>query len=170
MELRRLEGAKRLRDLFLDRVQQFWRDAGRLEPGQREVRRERTFFQGEAEAVYGVVDVRGKRFQIGGRFHSGPQDARALLIREKAEGVKFEIHRFGGTDSREHVLQWAQFRGFSLAKKFQGDVQILQANPLHLRGDGPEILQETCVGGTNGRGNLDGDEKSHGAAWFSLRD
>ncbi len=71
------------------------------------MRREGAFFEGEAEGVRGLIDFPGKRFQVRGRFHAGPEDARAFLMREKAEAAKFEIHRIGGTNGRERVLQWA---------------------------------------------------------------
>src|SRR5579862_4288439 len=109
MEFRRLEGAKRVADFFMDGIQQFWRNAGRLKPGQREVGSERAFFQGEAEAVYGLVNFRGKGFQIGGSFHASPEDAGAFLIREKAQAAEVEIHEFEGTDGREDILERAQF-------------------------------------------------------------
>jgi len=100
MKLSRAQGTECLSALFLDRLKQFWRDARRLKPRQGQVRREGAFFEGEAEGVRGLIDFLGKRFQVRGRFHAGPEDARAFLMREKAETAKFEIHRSGGNERR----------------------------------------------------------------------
>ena len=82
-------------------------------------------------------------------------------MREKAEAAKFKIYRLDGANGGKHVLQWAQFRGFCFPKKFQRDVQILGANPLHLRSNGAEFFQERSKGGSDGLLNFDGNEKTH---------
>src|SRR5579859_8297788 len=102
------------------------------------MRGERAFFQWETEAMRGLIDVRGERFQGGRGFHARPEDARALFVWEKAQAAEFEIHRLRGTDSGEHILERGQFSGIGFAEEFQGDVEVFRADPLRLGSNGAE--------------------------------
>ena len=116
----------------------------------------------------GLVDVRGEGFQIRGGFHSGPEDAGAFFVWEKAQTAKFEIYRFHGTDSGESVLKRAQFCGIGFAEKFQSDVEIFGMHPFQLWSEGAKFFQQGCKGASNVFGNFDGDEESHAGGLAQL--
>src|SRR5260370_14962699 len=96
MKLTGAEHSKIARHVFPDRGAKFFRQPGRLEPRERQVRRKRPLFTRDAKFFHGAVDIARKRFQIRRSLDAGPKNARMLIVREKAESAKIERDRLLG--------------------------------------------------------------------------
>src|SRR2546429_3399945 len=101
-----LVGAERTKlscRIFLDRGAKFFRQLGRLEPRERQVRRKRPLFTRDAKFFHRAVDFGRQSFQIRRSLDTRPENARAFFVGEKAEPAKLECNRLVGARGGESV-------------------------------------------------------------------
>src|SRR5258708_1671028 len=96
MELTGSQRTKITRRVFLDRGAKSFQQQGRLEPRQRQMRRERPLFPRNAKFFRGLFDSRRQDFQIRRSPNTRPENARMFLVRKKPSPRKSIL-----TDSSE---------------------------------------------------------------------
>src|SRR5207302_1515948 len=80
-----------------------FRQLGRLEPRERQVRRKRPLFARDAKFFRGTVDFGRQSFQIRRSLDAGPENARAFLVGEKAEPAKINCCGLIGVHAGERT-------------------------------------------------------------------
>src|SRR5712692_5089713 len=98
MKLTCAERTKITRRVFLDRGAKFFRQPGRLEPRERQMRRKRPLFTRDAKSYRGLIDIGRQNCQIWRSLDAGPENAGMFFVGEKAEPAKIE--RDGLTGAR----------------------------------------------------------------------
>src|SRR6266567_8240154 len=91
------------RRALLDGGAKSFRKPGRFEPRERQMRRKRSLFPGDAEYFHRLFDRDGEYFQIRRSLDARPQDARMFFAREEAEAAKFQCHGLIGPHARERA-------------------------------------------------------------------
>src|ERR1700686_1665663 len=115
MKLTRAQRSKFSHFVFLDRGAKFFRQPGRLESRQRQMRRKRPLFARDAKFFRGAVDISRQVFQIRRSLDAGPENARAFFVWEKAESAKIERDDLMGAGAGQSAANGRElcFRSFT---------------------------------------------------------
>src|SRR5260370_11124001 len=165
----KLTGAERSKiacRVFPDRGAKFFRRPGRFEPRERQVRRKRPMFTRDAKFFHGAVDVGRKHFQIRRSLDAGPENARMLIVGEKAESAKIESDGLLRAHAGESAANRSEFCFGHLTNKFERHVKILRAHPAGLRRDRAERLEQGPEIFSHRGGKLHRDKKAHASGPF----
>src|SRR5260370_20058874 len=129
MELRGAERSKIARRVFMDRGAKFLRRRRRLEPRERQVRREWPLFTRDAKFFRAVLDIGRQSFQIRRCLEARPEYARMLIVGEEAESAKIECDGLIGARAGESAANGCEFCFRRFTNEFQRHVKILRTHP-----------------------------------------
>src|SRR5260370_876869 len=118
MKLTGSQGTKIEPRVFLNRGAKLFGKPGRLEPRQRQMRGERPVFPRNAKFFRGLFDFRRQDFQIRRSFNTRPEDARILLVREKAESTKVDSDGSIGVHAGQSASNGSEFCFMHVADEF----------------------------------------------------
>src|SRR5260370_37631048 len=135
MELTGSQRTKIAPRVFLDRGAKLFRKPRRLEPRQRQMRRERPLFPRNAKFFRGLFDFRRQDFQIRRSLNTRPENARMFLVREKTESTKIKWDGFIGARTGQSASNGGEFCFGHFTNEFQRHVKIFWTQPPRLRRD-----------------------------------
>src|SRR6266704_1698399 len=110
---------KFVRRALLDRGAKSLRKPGRFEPRERQMRRKRSLFAGDAEYFHRLFDRDGAYFQIRRSLDARPQAPRMFFAREEAEAPKFQCHGLIGPHADKRASKGAKLRFRNFANEFE---------------------------------------------------
>src|SRR3981189_3561500 len=125
MKLTRAQRSKISHFIFPDCGMKLFRQPGRLEPRQRQVRRKRPWFTRDAKFFRGAVDISRPAFQIRRSLDAGPENARMFLVGEKAESAKIERDGLIGARAGQSAANGGEFCVRHFTNEFERHVKIL---------------------------------------------
>src|SRR5260370_25045822 len=114
----KLVGAQRskiARRVFPDHGAKFFRQPGRFESRERQVRRKGPLFTRDAKFLRTVVDIGSQGLQIRRRLDARPENARMFIVGEEAESAKIECDSSISAHAAESAANSCEvcFRHFS---------------------------------------------------------
>src|SRR5262249_17399401 len=141
-----------------------------FEPGQGEMRGERAIFPWIAKRRKRGVGVERESNEFRRSLHTNPEDARPFFVGKETKSAELNFDRRGGMHLRENGPNPSEFSGVRLADEFQGQMQILDADPFELRRQRAQVLYQGAQALAHIWRNLQRDEKTHFVtlAWLPI--
>jgi len=133
---------------------------GFLDPGQREVRRERAGLERHAQAVQYAISLARQLGQAGGRMNAGPENAGRGRVGEEAQTADFDRNGFDWRQGGQRLDQFGEPRLGPFADKLGRNVQITGGAPVQA-GAGLEAGDELVEPADDFRRQIDGGEQAH---------
>src|SRR5258708_30849267 len=148
--------------VFQDRSAKLFRQPGRLEARQRQMRRERPLFPRNAELFRGLFDLLRQNLQIRRSLDTRPENARMFFVWKKTEPPKIEGDRLIGAYTRQSISNGSKNWLWHFTYEFQRHMKILRTHPASLRRNRAKGFKQIREIFSHCGGNLQRNEQTHG--------